>query len=177
MADVKASPVSVRLRDYLNQTAVAQAYADFAITDTFGAAHTALQAWLTDLDTVTGAVIEQCVYKNTVPLPGGLKTDAVIGAPNGYGLAINFTNTQDKDAYAFQIPALDPVNITAGGPDVSGGSTIDTLQTLMVGSLAGTTGGHFTTNADGPLLAAYNARIANRTDRKQLQPKSSRAIS
>jgi len=176
MADQKSSPVSVRVKDYLGNTAVATGYADFADGDTYGTSHTALQAFLTDLDHVTGAIIEECTYKNTVPLPGGLKSTATIGAPNSTTLSINFTNSQDKDAYAFTLPALDPACILAGGPDVTSGASIDTLQALMIAGLTGTTGGHFTTNADGPLLAAYNARIATRSHRKQLQQKSSRAI-
>lgn len=174
MADVKSSPLSVRVKDYLGQTAVAQGFADFAITDTFGAAHTAIQAWITALDAVTGAVIEQCFYKNAVPLPGGLKTVPVVGAPNSVALSINFTNAQDKVAYDFTIPAIDPVNISAGGPDMTEGATIDLLVDIMEADLAGTTGGHFTTASDGNLVLGYNGRLAVRTHRKQLQSKSSR---
>lgn len=174
MADVKASDLSVRIRDFLGNTAVATGYADFAGGDTFTGSATAIQAWVTDLDKVTGGVIEEIVYKRAIALPGGIKTDPVVGAPNATALALNFTNAQDQAAYAFVIPALDPAVILSGGPDMTASATIDDLVVLMSGALAGTTGGHFTTNRDGNLSAGTNGRIVTRKHRKQLQSKSSR---
>jgi hypothetical protein len=176
MADVLASDVSIRVRDYLGNAASITAYVDFATTDTFGAAQTALQQYQLDLDAVTGAVIEECIYKKAIALTGGLKTGPAAGAANATQLLTNFTNAQDKAAYSFAIAALDPACISAGGPDVTGGASIDTLLGLMTGALAGTTGGHFTTNRDGNLSAAFNAKIVTRKHRKQLDSKSSRTI-
>ena len=176
MADVKSSSVSARITDYRGSTAPATAYLDFAGGDTVTGMETAIQAWITDLDAVTGGLVEECVYKRTIPLPGGLKSVAVAGVALSDTLSVNFNNAQDKAAYAFLVPALDPADITAGGPDVATGNSIDNLVTLMGATLAGTTGGHFTTNRDGNLSNAFNARIVTRTHRKQLQGKSSRPI-
>jgi hypothetical protein len=176
MADVNASDVSVRVRDFLGNAASITSYADFATTDTFGAATTALQQFQLDLDAVTGAVIEECFYKRAIGLTAGLKSAPIEGAPNMQQLLANFSNAQDKTAYSFAVPALDPACITAGGPDVASGASIDTLLGLMTGALAGTTGGHFTTNRDGNLSAAFNAKVVTRKHRKQLDSKSSRTI-
>ena len=174
MADVKASDLSVRLKDYLGNTSVATAYLDFATGDTFAGAQTAIDAFLTNLDNVTGAVLQECFYKRAIPLPGGIKSVATVGAPNSSALSLNFGNAQDQAAYAFVIPALDPVNITAGGPDMTSGATIDVLFAEMSAALSGTTGGHFTTNRDGNLDSKIQGRIVTRTHRKQLQGSSKR---
>jgi hypothetical protein len=173
MADVKASDLSVRLKDYLGNTSVATAYLDFATGDTFAGAQTAIQTFLTNLDSVTGAVIEECFYKRAIPLPS-VKSDATVGAPNSTALSLNFGNAQDQAAYAFVIPALDPVNIVSGGPDMVSGHTIDTLFAEMAAALSGTTGGHFTTNRDGNLNEKIQGRLVTRTHRKQLQGASKR---
>lgn len=176
MADVIASDVTVRVRDYLGNAASITAYCDFGATDTFGAAATALQNYQLDLDKVTGGVIEECIYKKAIGLTAGLKTGAAVGAPNMQQLLANFNNAQDQAAYSFAVPALDPACIASGGPDVISGHSIDVLLGLMTGALAGTTAGHFTTNRDGSLSAAFNAKVVTRKHRKQLDSKSSRVI-
>lgn len=168
--------LSFRVSDYAKRATQLRAFVTVAQTDTLGAVAAALQAWSLALDAVTGGVIEELTQNIVIPAPDGLKTTPTVGSPLMTTLVLNFANSQDRAAYAYQVLGMDVATITRGGPDMTPGASIDVLASLMASGLTGTTGGHFTTDRDGPLTAALRGRIDVRLDRGQLKRSSLRSI-
>lgn len=176
MADTKASNISVSITDVDGYKSNALAYADFGAADTVAGITTALEAWLQLLNNVTGGKINSCEYKMAIPITSGAASKtALAGAFNARVLSIDFTNSQDKAAWAFDVPAVDPAAVTSGGPIMTESGSIDLLADFMeTNPITGTTGGVFTTSRDGALVLGFNGRIVTHKHRKQLQSGSRR---
>jgi hypothetical protein len=168
--------LSFRIKDGAGRATQLQAFVSVAETDTIGAVDAALQGWSLALDAVTGGVIEELIQRIPIAPPDGLKSSPARGAALGSALVLNFDNSQDRASYAYTVLAIDPTVIYRGGPDMTSGASIDRLASLMDSGLPGTTGGHFTTDRDGPLTAALRGHLAVRLDRGLLKRKSLRAI-
>lgn len=165
----QTSMVSVRLIDYVGTDSVAKAFVTLSMENTFDAADAGLGAWLSALDKVTGARIAEAYQNMVIPLPGGLKSSAESGSIKQAALALAFTNERDKNSYELLIPAVSYSVVSRGGPDMASGATIDLFMSGMEAGLAGTTGGHFTTDRAGTVVAALKGMLVLRKRKRDLQ--------
>lgn len=168
--------VFVRLRDYRGDIAPLASALTVDAQDTMAAIDGAIQAWLGALDNVTGAVILDCEHWLRVPLPGGIKNTATHGPSRVQWLTVAFANAQDVAAYAFAVPAPPNDILSGAAPDTATGASIDRLAQYMGATLAGTTGGHFTTERDGVLTEPLRAAIVERKVRRDKLRQTARAI-
>jgi hypothetical protein len=165
----QTSMVSVRLIDFVGTDSVSKAFVSLSTENTFAAADAALGEWLTALDRVTGARIAEVFQNVVIPLPDGLKGTAELGSIKQAALALAFTNDQDTRSYELLIPAVSYSVVSRGGPDMTSGATIDHFVTAMETGLTGTTGGHFTTDRDGSLVAGLKGMLVLRKRKRDLQ--------
>jgi len=144
----------------------ANVLAHLVISDasTVAALDTALNAWITDLDAITGGQVIRSGARVLPALPGGIKAAPVTGSEVEEVVTFDFTQTGVPYHYGNTVPAfLESLETADHKPDLSATAVSD-YTTLLTSAVLG---GTYTGLGNDALAALSYAFLPTRKHRKQ----------
>lgn len=136
---------------------------------TVAATITALNAWLTALDAITGAVITRSGIGISPVLPGGLKSTVTGDAENPETVTFDFNQAGLSTHYGDNIPAFLESALSGDQVDLTNAAVIAYVGLLTTPPVLG---GGYSGLGNELLTSLYRAFQGNRKHRRQLFPKS-----
>jgi len=131
---------------------------------TVAALDTALNAWITDLDAITGGQVIRSAAKVIPALPGGIKSAPVAGSEVEEVVTFDFTQTGVPYHYGNTVPAfLETLETADHKPDLSA-TPVSDYTTLLTSAVLG---GTYTGLGNDALAALSYAFLPTRKHRKQ----------
>lgn len=146
----------------IKATTVTHLFIDSA--STVAAVATALNAWLTDLDAITGGQIIRSSASILPALPGGLKSAPVSGSEVQEVATFDFTQSGTPYHWGSVVPAfLESLETAQHKPDIANAAVL-AYTTLL--TTAPVLGGAYTGPGNDALLALAYAFLATRKHRR-----------
>jgi hypothetical protein len=163
MANVTAQ-FSATVIDEAGIKANANAHLLIADTSTVAQLDTALNAWISALDLITGGQIIRSDASVRPALPGGIKSSPVVGSEVQEVATFDFTQTGLIYHYGNVVPSfLETAETADHKPDLAN-TDVMAYYTLLLGAVLG---GTYTGPGNDALAALSYAFLATRKHRKQ----------